>query len=73
MKLSAKEVIKKINGHTDCASEFLLCNKDVSIEDREWMIHESNRSFKVWHIPLRTLDVEFKYPNIYWHVEQVHL
>lgn len=70
MKLTKEAVLKKINGHTDCASEFLLCNKEVDNQDREWMIQETNRSFKTWGIPLKTLDVEFDPPTrIWWDVE----
>ena len=69
MKLTKNEVLKKINGHSDCASEFLLCNEDCNTQDKNWMIKETNRSFKTWKVPLRTLDVEFGRGEIYWVME----
>lgn len=72
MKLTKEDVLKKINGHSDCSSEFLLCNTEVDHRDKEWMLKETNRSFKMWGIPLRTTDIEFL-PHILWHVEHVEL
>ena len=69
MKLTKNEVLKRINGHTDCASEFLQCNIECNIQDKNWMIKETNRSFKTWKVPLRTLDVEFGRGEIYWDME----
>ena len=69
MKLTKNEVLKRINGHSDCASEFLQCNTECNIQDKTWMIKETNRSFKTWKVPLRTLDVEFGRGEIYWDME----
>lgn len=69
MKLSQNEVLKRINGHPDCASEFILCNQDVDDEDHHWMVAEVNRSFKLWKVPLLVKRVEFL-PQLAWFVEE---
>lgn len=69
MKLSQSEVLRRINGHPDCASEFILCNQDVDDEDRHWMVAEANRSFKLWKVPMLVQRVEFL-PQLAWYVEE---
>jgi hypothetical protein len=68
MKLNRSEVLKRINGHPDCAAEFVLCNQEVDHEDRSWMIKEANRSFTIWGIPIIARDVEFN--PLIWHIEE---
>jgi hypothetical protein len=70
MKLTKEAVLKKINGHSDCSSEFLLCNKEVDLRDKDWMLKETNRSFRVWGMPMRITNVEFE-PQSIWDVEMV--
>ena len=66
--LNKKQILKKINGNPDCASEFILLNQEVGIEDREWMIQEANRVFSLHRIGLKALDINFE-PELKWQVE----
>jgi hypothetical protein len=68
--LTVKEVIKKINGHPDCASEFLLTNYELSLEDKTWAIKEVNRSFKVHQLPMQVEDLYFtKNKEVHWKIK----
>ena len=57
--LTPREVIKKINGHPDCAAEFILTNLELCIEDKDWAIKETNRSFKLYKLPMYVEDLHF--------------
>ena len=70
MKLTEAAVLKMIKSSADCVGEFLLCNREVDLEDKDWMIKETNRSFRVWKMPMRITNVEFE-PQIMWDVEMI--
>lgn len=71
--LTPKEVIKKINGHPDCASEFMLTNYELDVEDKIWAIKEINRSFKLYKLPMQVEDVYFtKNKEVHWKIKELN-
>ena len=63
MYYTKQEVLKKINGNPDCASEFLLTNHSIFMEDIEWAIEETNRSFQRHKMPMQVVDIQIKQPD----------
>ena len=53
------QVLKKIHDVPDCTSEFILINLEVNEEDKEYMIKECNRIFRLYQIGMKALDVRF--------------
>lgn len=71
--LTPREVIKKINGNPDCASEFILANYELSIEDKMWAIKEVNRSFKLYKLPMQVEDIYFtKNQEAHWKIKELN-
>ncbi len=66
--LNKKQILKRINGNVDAASEFILLNQEVGIEDREWMLQEANRVFRLHRVGLKALDINFG-SELKWQVE----
>lgn len=71
--LTPREVIKKINGHPDCASEFMLVNYELDAQDKTWAIKEVNRSFKMNKLPMIVEDVYFtKNKEVHWKIKELN-
>jgi len=71
--LTPKEVIKKINGHPDCAAEFMLANYELDQEDKIWAIKEVNRSFRINHLPMQVEDLYFtKNKEVHWKIKELN-
>lgn len=71
--LTPREVIRKINGHPDCASEFMLANYELDVEDKTWAIKEVNRSFKMNKPPMLVEDVFFtKNKEVHWKIKELN-
>lgn len=66
--MNEKQVLKKINGNPNAASEFILLNQEVGIEDKEWMLQEANRVFRLHHIGIKAADVYFG-KSVEWQIE----
>lgn len=70
--LTPREVIKKINGNPDCASEFILANFELTLEDKDWAIKEINRSFKLHKLPMYVEDLRFTENGlVHWKIKDV--
>jgi hypothetical protein len=69
--LTPGEVIKKINGHPDCAAEFILTNFELSLEDKDWAIKEINRSFTLYKLPMRVEDLRFTNKEVHWKIKEL--
>jgi len=70
--LTPREVIKKINGHPDCASEFMLTNLELCMEDKDWAIKETNRSFKLYKLPMQVEDLQFtEHGTVRWKIKDL--
>lgn len=67
--LTKSQMLKKINGNTDCAAEFMLTNLELTIEDKEWAIKEVNRSFRLHRLPMQVTDISFTSP-IQWQINE---
>lgn len=63
MYYTKQEVLKKINENPDCASEFLLTNHSIFMEDISWAIEETNRSFQRHKMPMQVVDIQIKQPD----------
>ena len=66
--MCSSQILKKIHGNPDCAGEFILLNMEVSIEDKEFMLKDANRLFRLHNIGLKAVDVEFG-KELRWQME----
>lgn len=68
MEMNKNQVLKKINGNPDCAGEFILLNLEVGIEDKEFLLKEANRVFRLHRIGLKAVDISFG-KELKWQME----